>query len=144
MFCSDACEHEFRIRWSPSYARQAVYRRDRGVCTHCRLDCGLLDRIVARLRRGGRDPQPTRDELTGDRIEVPVDEEGERSARWLIEELGFGRRKRPCSLWQADHRIAFSEGGSDCGLGNLRTLCLACHLTQTRELHRRGKTRRRE
>jgi hypothetical protein len=139
MFCSAACEHEFRIRWSPSYARQAVFRRDRGVCVHCRIDCGLLDRVIARLRRGA---DPERDELTGDAIEPPANEDGERAALWLIEQLGFGRRRRCCSLWQADHRIAFSDGGADCGLGNLRTLCLACHALQTRELHRRQRARR--
>ncbi|MBA3707518.1 MAG: HNH endonuclease [Planctomycetes bacterium] len=145
MFCSAECEHEFRIRSSPAYARQAVFRRDRGVCSHCRLDCGLLDRIIARLRYGARGvPADAVDEWTGHRVEQPVDEEGEQTALWLIDQLGLGRRKQPCSLWQADHRIAFSDGGADCGLGNLRTLCIACHRLQTRELHRRVKARRQD
>lgn len=145
VFCSAECEHEFRIRSSPSYARHAVFARDRGVCTHCRLDCGLLDRVIARLRYGAEGaPRVTVNELTGDRVVEPADEEGERTALWLIEELGLGRRKQVCSLWQADHRIAFSDGGADCGLGNLRTLCLECHRLQTRELHRRMKAKRRE
>ena len=142
-FCSASCEHEFRIRSSPGYARMAVYRRDRGVCTHCRLDCGLLDRVVARLRHGVlRTPSEAIVETSEVRIADLVDEEGEKTALWLIEELGLGRRKRACSLWQVDHRIAFIEGGADCGLGNLRTLCLSCHRLQTRELHQRLKTRR--
>lgn len=138
MFCSAVCLHEFRIRSSPSYARQAVYRRDRGVCTHCRLDGGLLDRVIARLRVGLL-PAPQ-----GDPAEAPIPvEEGERTALWLIEALGLGRRRRPCSLWQVDHRIPFSDGGADCGLGNLRTLCLACHRRETRAFHRRLKEQRR-
>lgn len=143
MFCSRDCEHEFRIRTSPAYARQVVFRRDRGVCTHCRLDCGLLDRVVTRLRHGGRDAaHAVVDDLTGDRVAEAVDETGEQTALWLIENLGLGRRKRPCSLWQVDHRVPFSTGGADCGLGNLRTLCLACHRLQTRELHRALKAKR--
>ncbi|MBA3686450.1 MAG: HNH endonuclease [Planctomycetes bacterium] len=103
----------------------------------------MLDRVIARLRRGsadaGRDPS---DELTDQPVAQPVDEEGEATALWLIEQLGLGRRKRSCSLWQADHRVAFSEGGADCGQGNLRTLCLACHRRQTRDLHHRQKALR--
>jgi len=141
MFCSAACLHEFKIRISPAYARQAVYRRDRGICTHCRLDCGLLDRIIARLRS---DPDPT--VLNQDDAAVDADPSqptaGERSALWLIEVLGLGRRTRICSLWQVDHRLPFSTGGANCGLGNLRTLCLTCHRLQTRDLHRRQKALR--
>lgn len=142
-FCSAACAHDFRVRSSPAYARVAVFARDHGVCTHCRLDCGLLDRVIARLRHGGASaPVARRDELTGDRIEPTEHEEGVRTALWLIEQLGLGRRRRLCSLWQMDHRVPFSTGGADCGLGNLRTLCLACHRLQTRDLHRRERARR--
>lgn len=145
MFCSDACEHEFRIRVSPAYARAAVYRRDRGVCAHCRLDCGMLDRVIRRLRQG--DPAMVGDGLDdderGDGIrEQVVDEEGEQAAVALIAALGLGSRKKPCSLWQVDHRVPFSTGGADCGLGNLRTLCLACHQVQTKALHRGLKAER--
>ncbi|HYE07436.1 MAG TPA: HNH endonuclease [Planctomycetota bacterium] len=152
MFCGAACAHEFRIRASPAYARRAVFARDRGVCTHCRLDCGMLDRIIARLRRPARDGDRSDPDAAPDEWTRPIlseqDErdqaEGERTALWLIEKLGLGLRKHSCSLWQADHRVPFSDGGADCGLGNYRTLCLACHRLQTKELHRRLTTRRRE
>ena len=104
----------------------------------------MLDRIIARLRRGGDDTQrESAEAVADDRATAPASEEGEKAALWLIDELGLGRRKRSCSLWQVDHRVAFSDGGADCGLGNLRTLCLACHLVQTRELHRGKKVERR-
>jgi len=144
MFCSAACLHEFKIRTSPAYARQAVYRRDRGICTHCRLDCGLLDRIIGRLRH---DSDPPWEQDATASADPDADQrqihDGERSALWLIEALGLGRRTRICSLWQVDHRLPFSTGGANCGLGNLRTLCLACHRLQTRDLHRRQKAVRR-
>ncbi|MBA3847671.1 MAG: HNH endonuclease [Planctomycetes bacterium] len=149
MFCGAPCAHEFRIRASPAYARRAVFARDGGVCTHCRLDCGMLDRIIARLRRGSGDADPAggsdaQGEWTA--VERTDDEqrESELTALWLIEKLGLGRRRHSCSLWQMDHRVPFSDGGADCGLGNYRTLCLACHRLQTRELHRRLSTRRRD
>ena len=124
-FCGPACLHEFKVRVSPAYARQQVFARDRGVCSHCRIDGGLLDRVVAALRLrtedGGRD---------------------DATALWLLAELGFGRRKRVVSVWNMDHRTAVVEGGGACGLGNLRTLCLICHGLETRALHQREVQRR--
>jgi 5-methylcytosine-specific restriction enzyme A len=125
MFCSPACRHEFTLRRSPAYLRQHVFARDHGVCCQCRLDGSLLDRIIAVLRRRSEDGQ--RDD--GD-------------ALWLLEQLGFGRRRRVTSVWNMDHRIAVSEGGGVCGLGNVRTLCLLCHKRETRALHRRVRDRR--
>lgn len=125
-FCGPACRHEFLVHASPAYARRAVFARDRGVCSHCRLPCGRLDRVIALVAGTAGDP-----------------EEGRARALALIEALGFGARQRVVSLWQADHRLAVAEGGGDCGLGNYRTLCLACHASETRDLHLRLRRRRR-
>ena len=46
-------------------------------------------------------------------------------------------------LWDADHIVPVAEGGGECGLPNMRTLCLRCHRAATAELRRRlavGKT----
>lgn len=47
-------------------------------------------------------------------------------------------------LWQADHVIPVIEGGGECGLENLRTLCTACHKKETAALAARRKEARRE
>ena len=39
-------------------------------------------------------------------------------------EKEWGRRR---SLWDADHIVPVSEGGGECDLSNMRTLCLKCH-----------------
>jgi hypothetical protein len=41
------------------------------------------------------------------------------------------------SLWDADHILPVAEGGGECDLDNLRTLCLMCHREATAELRRR-------
>ena len=50
-----------------------------------------------------------------------------------------GTGRRPSSngtgdLWQADHIVAVVEGGGECSLENLRTLCTACHKAETADL----------
>jgi 5-methylcytosine-specific restriction endonuclease McrA len=40
-------------------------------------------------------------------------------------------------FWQADHILAVAEGGGDCGLENLQTLCAPCHKLETEKLRSR-------
>jgi 5-methylcytosine-specific restriction protein A len=54
----------------------------------------------------------------------------------LLKQWGIGRRRRR-SLWDADHVTAVSEGGGECDLENIRTLCLRCHSLATRALRER-------
>jgi hypothetical protein len=44
---------------------------------------------------------------------------------------GLTRRR---SLWDADHVVPVIEGGGECDLSNIRTLCLLCHERVTAEL----------
>jgi 5-methylcytosine-specific restriction enzyme A len=57
-------------------------------------------------------------------------------ARWGL------RKLNRTSLWDADHITPVAEGGGECDLDNLRTLCLTCHRQKTSELRERlGKAR---
>jgi 5-methylcytosine-specific restriction endonuclease McrA len=49
---------------------------------------------------------------------------------------GLGKCIRK-SLWDADHIVPVAEGGGECDLDNLRTLCLLCHREATRQLRER-------
>ena len=49
-------------------------------------------------------------------------------------EQEWGSRR---SLWDADHILPVVEGGGECGLANMRTLCLKCHRAVTADLRRR-------
>ena len=39
-------------------------------------------------------------------------------------EKEWGLRRK---LWDADHILPVAQGGGECDLGNMRTLCLRCH-----------------
>jgi 5-methylcytosine-specific restriction endonuclease McrA len=49
-------------------------------------------------------------------------------------EKDWGSRRH---LWDADHIVPVSEGGGECSLANMRTLCLKCHKAATADLLRR-------
>jgi len=109
-FCSDWCVEEWRLRSDPGYLREKVLARDRGICALCRVDCEAVWRNLRRLRGAAR--------------------------LKLLRDWGLkpGWRK---SLWDADHIVPVVEGGGECDLENIRTLCLKCHRAATAELRKR-------
>ncbi len=48
-------------------------------------------------------------------------------------EKDWGLRR---NLWDADHILPVCQGGGECDLGNMRTLCLKCHRQVTKSLAR--------
>jgi 5-methylcytosine-specific restriction protein A len=111
-FCSEFCVEEWRLRSNPAYLRERVQERDKGVCAICRVDCiGEWNRL-RKLRGAARHKAFT---------------------EWNLN----GRFRR--SLWDADHIIPVVEGGGECDLSNLRTLCLKCHRGVTAALRARRK-----
>jgi hypothetical protein len=62
-----------------------------------------------------------------------------RARRQFLKEwkLNEGWRR---SFWDADHVIPVAEGGGECDLANMRTLCLKCHRAATGELRVRRKS----
>jgi 5-methylcytosine-specific restriction enzyme A len=111
-FCSDWCVEEWRLRTDPGYLREKVLARDRGVCAACGVDCLAAFLHLKRLRGTPR-------------LKAFTD--------WGLK---AGSRQ---SLWDADHIVPVVEGGGECDLANIRTLCLKCHRSATSELRRRRR-----
>ena len=107
-FCSAWCVEEWRLRSDPGYLREKVLERDRGVCAGCGVDCLHAERQLKRLRGAAR-------------LKALL--------AWGLR--GPAPRK---SLWDADHIVPVVEGGGECDLQNIRTLCLKCHRAATAEL----------
>lgn len=116
-FCSDACVHQWKLRTQPDYLRAKVFERDRGVCALCKLD-------------------------TEAAIDEAIKACGYRH-RWYWRQSGVIQHLRDrgvvvhdhrLTIWDADHIVPVSEGGGECDLENLRTLCLMCHGAVTRML----------
>jgi 5-methylcytosine-specific restriction protein A len=57
-----------------------------------------------------------------------------KTRRQFEKDWGFRRH-----LWDADHILPVAEGGGECDLSNMRTLCLQCHRAATAALRQRLK-----
>ena len=110
-FCSEFCVEEWKLRSNPGHLRERVFSRDKGVCAICRVDCQAALMQLKKSRGTARLKLQT---------------------EWGVK----GNRK---SLWDADHVVPVVEGGGECDLSNMRTLCLRCHRAQTAALRLRLK-----
>ncbi len=115
-FCSAVCVHAWRLRTSHAYMRQQVFLRDRGICARCTVDTVEAYRLIRRSRGGSR--------------------------QRLLSLWGLSALKRK-SLWDADHIVPVIEGGGECDLANLRTLCVHCHRIATKALRSRRQASQR-
>jgi 5-methylcytosine-specific restriction endonuclease McrA len=112
-FCSDWCVEEWKLRSDPGHLRERVLERDRGVCAACGIDCLAEYWRIKRLRGPAR---------------------VKAMASWSL----HGRK----NLWDADHILPVSEGGGECDLSNMRTLCLRCHRAHTQQLRERRRAQK--
>lgn len=134
-YCSDECVHEWKLRSNPGYLRQQVYRRDKGVCAICGLDTkGALSKVLEAERRA-REETPWDPQAAGNLREARRRRQSELQVEMgLRPEIPPDHRK---TLWDADHIVPVVEGGGECDLSNIRTLCWWCHRDETAKLRRR-------
>jgi len=109
-FCSEYCVHEWKLRTQPAYVREQVLKRDRGICAGCGMDTIAAARQLRYSRGTGRSAL---------------------LAYWRL------RKRTRKSLLDADHILPVAEGGGECDLANIRTLCLRCHRQATIALRER-------
>lgn len=109
-FCGDACVGAWRLKTDPSFVRKQVWKRDKGRCALCGMRSRDLEKGLTLLRglllRLGRS-----------KVHLQ-----------LRKALKIESRH---TLWDADHIRAVAEGGGECGLDNMQTLCLWCHRDKT-------------
>ncbi len=150
-FCSENCVHEWSIRSNSSYMRDQVLKRDGGRCAHCGVKAEKLTKFIQKFNPytgwGNLNPYPgkyrrakrVRAHLLWKALHVKYPWAFD---KWWWENHQVIVMKAAPSLWQADHIIPVSEGGGQCGLDNIRTLCLACHDIETAKLRKRLKKKK--
>lgn len=111
-FCSAACVHEHRLRSDNRYMRDCVYQRDRGICAVCGVDGKAVGHDLRACSSAAAETSLRR------LYDIPLSRK-------------IWRRKHGGAVFDVDHILPVAHGGGQCGLGNLRTLCLACHKAVT-------------
>lgn len=131
-YFSADCVHQYKLKSDPGYLRDCVERRDHEVCAICGRDCRALFRELQKLHDAARrDYTAEVGAACQSRFEELAAEGFPFTGHWPGFYLTQGK------LWQADHIIPVAEGGGECGLDNMRTLCTPCHKKVTAELRDR-------
>lgn len=110
-FCCFECARAGATKRSGKSIRTQLFALERGVCQVCKMDMH-----AAYLQLSA----------------MSVPERLRALAKLLPEGYAVPRGAGDDSfhegvLWQADHVVAVAEGGGECSLLNLRTLCTRCH-----------------
>lgn len=128
-YCSQECAEEGRLRRGGMYSgvqiRSAVFALEQGKCTLCGIDCHALFEQIRSL-----EPPSRLNKLLSVNWKLP---QSAKACDRLLNDPKEG------DFWQVDHIRAVALGGGGCGLENLRTLCVPCHLLETERL--RGSLR---
>lgn len=112
---SQECVDQWKIANDPGYMRETVYKRDRGICAKCGCDSS---KEFKKIRQQVKD-------------ECWIDGKLDRIKCKAI----FGRWSQHRSTgYDIDHIIPVVEGGGQCTIENLRTLCHPCHKDETAAL----------
>ncbi|KAL1774785.1 DNA annealing helicase and endonuclease ZRANB3 isoform X2 [Sigmodon hispidus] len=128
-FCSLKCQEEFWIRSNNSYLRAQVFATEHGVCQLCGVNA---QELFLRVRDA---PKSQRKNLLDAAwtAKLPLEQLNE-----MLRNPGEGH------FWQVDHIKPVYEGGGQCSLDNLQTLCTVCHKERTaQQAKERSQARRR-
>lgn len=122
VYCSFSCGEELLLRaGSSSLIRRQLFAMEAGVCQLCGRDAQALFHKVKSL--------------------TPPERVQELMQLGVLKHFPEAAIQRPQEhhFWQADHELPVVEGGGQCGLENLRTLCVPCHKVETAALRQRMK-----
>lgn len=127
LFCSGKCEEQHKIRTNASSYRRALFRLERGICTSCNVDCHLLVKRLRCIEIGSFQWKQKREEL----LKQIAPAFANKGNKLLIQRLVTAAVEG--NAWHADHIVPVYEGGGQCSVENLRTLCVICHKKVTAE-----------
>jgi hypothetical protein len=133
-FCNPKCYQDYAVRTGNSNAiKKLCLQRDKAVCCICSVNLGALMSKLKAVSGGSAARETILEQCRAfnDRIS--------RLHRVNIVEADI---LLTGMFWELDHVKAVYQGGGQCDLGNLRTLCIPCHSMVTKKQARDRKTQR--
>lgn len=140
-WCSDKCVETYRLRSDPGFARSVVFKRDNGICAICNLDT----RYPQKARRHALEASQHEWESLNERnagfnrgrpiklgshycyIPPGLMAIVERRVKAALAPWRMETWWKRHTFWDHDHIKLVTDGGGECDLSNLRTLCVRCH-----------------
>ncbi|KAK3751990.1 hypothetical protein QZH41_010969 [Actinostola sp. cb2023] len=126
-FCSFDCKENHQIRNSGTAVRRTLFDTEQGICQLCHFDAHACYNSVKALQKKDR------------RAFLEKSTYADLHTRFLNRMI---LDPKEGMFWEADHIVAVAEGGGQCGMENLRTLCVPCHKKVTKDLLVRLRTKR--
>ncbi|ELT88125.1 hypothetical protein CAPTEDRAFT_113875 [Capitella teleta] len=128
--CSVSCTEQYWLKSSREYGRKAVYDAEHGQCQLCGIEAHQfftnLNMIHDRKKRAEMIQNSKFNQLH------------QRTKQKMVVDPQAGQ------FWQVDHILPVVDGGGQCDLDNLRTLCSVCHNKVTSDwMKERTKEKRR-
>lgn len=130
LFCDGDCREQYFVRKSSAAVRFATEAADAGVCSSCHVDCerlrqDLISAVVSSDATSEENIFQVRRKLV----------ERHHPLMMFFPNLVERAIRTPVAgnLWHADHILPVSQGGGECTLENIQTLCVACHQLKTKE-----------
>ncbi|KAL3874854.1 hypothetical protein ACJMK2_037814 [Sinanodonta woodiana] len=112
-FCSYQCAQDYWIQTSSSYCRDKVLEAEHGICQLCGFDAQTFYKLV----RDTTNLQKRAKLISQSKFSTLTGKQKEQMVRKPVEG----------QFWHVDHILPVWEGGGECDIDNLRTLCVICH-----------------
>ncbi|KAK3611454.1 hypothetical protein CHS0354_032734 [Potamilus streckersoni] len=112
-FCSYQCAQDYWIQTSASYCRDKVLEAEHGICQLCGFDAQSFYKHV----RDTSNLQKRAELISQSKFSTLTGKQKEQMVRKPVEG----------QFWHVDHILPVFEGGGECDIDNLRTLCVICH-----------------
>ncbi|XP_069116128.1 DNA annealing helicase and endonuclease ZRANB3-like isoform X2 [Argopecten irradians] len=118
-FCSRTCMDTYWMKTNSQYGRDKLFEAEHGKCQLCGFEAHSFFRQI----RDNPDLKQRAELINGSKFCVLTAKQREQMT------------KHPAAgqFWHADHIRPVWEGGGECDIDNLRTLCVLCHQNVTTE-----------
>ncbi|XP_064621798.1 uncharacterized protein LOC135484357 [Lineus longissimus] len=127
--CSRQCKEQYWLKTNRQYGRHHVFELEHGVCQLCNFDAGNFFQQIKAMK-----DYASRASLIKD---SPFSSLSADIKQRMVKDPKQGM------FWHVDHITAVADGGGQCDIDNLRTLCYLCHKVVTKQQNRERAIERR-
>lgn len=128
-FCSKKCSQEYWMVSNTEYIRDRVFEAEHGICQMCNMDAHA---VFGQVR-----------DTTDHKKRAEIVAKSKFNSLTVKMKEQMVKKPSAGQFWHVDHILPVWEGGGQCDIDNLRTLCILCHQKVTaRQAAKRATARK--